>query len=134
MYVNVQFFYRKKTIDYLTRTLLIIQLILSSYTYASPVLCKKKFVGKFKEATVCEGIGSYTFINNAGKKVEFVFDNYYDQKIPYNLFDDYANTNEQYLNCWFKIKYETLKEIRGESDYEVEVNKIITIKLLNREK
>lgn len=64
------------------------------------------FTGQFKSASVLEGSGHYTFIGLNGKPKEFAHDiDWLQPKIPYNLLDGTANTNQSYLDKWFRIVY-----------------------------
>lgn len=89
-----------------------------------------QFHGRFIKAEVLEGSGCYTFQNSAGEMVAFAFDDYNNQKIPYQFFDNNANTNAVYVGSWFKITYETVSEMRGESVEKILVKKIKKIRLV----
>lgn len=93
---------------------------------------QKTIVAKFIEAGVLEGAGSYTFKDSKGKYIYFVFDDYNNQNLPYNFFDNEANTNPEFVNSTFKITYTSKWEIRGESEEKKLVNKIVTIKLIKK--
>lgn len=63
------------------------------------------FIGEFKSASVLEGSGYYTFTGLNGKPKHFAHDIQWQQELPYDFFDFERNSNQSYINKWFRITY-----------------------------
>lgn len=119
-------------------TIIIILLLFSSKFIFSQknnsenTLQQKVIIAKFIKAEVLEGAGTYTFKDSKGNAIYFVFDDYYNQKIPYHFFGKEALMNENLINTTFKISYITKSEIRGESEEQILVNRIVKIKRIKK--
>ncbi len=90
----------------------------------------KRIKATFVAANVLEGAGTYVFETNAGQRISFVFDDYYQQNIGFNFFTDDALTNPYYVGLPFNINYYNQQEIRGESEEPQLVNRIVSIRQL----
>ncbi|WP_135354827.1 hypothetical protein [Leptospira kobayashii] len=89
------------------------------------------FVGNFLEAGVWEGIFSYTFQDNRGKKMSFVQDVNHGDTIPLPLYMDEANkfANPLYAGKTFKIGYISLHQEIGESIDRIRIYKIRSLEM-----
>ena len=83
------------------------------------------------EAGVWEGIFSYTFQDNRGKKMSFVQDVNHGDTIPLPLYMDEANkfANPLYAGKTFKIGYISLYQEVGESIDRIRIYKIRSLEL-----